>query len=119
MLRTAVHCLLALLLCLNGFLAPLAMASHTQAAMSTQQTPPCHGDMPPDGDGSATAQADPTTTHDADCCKPGHCACAQAAAATPAPLDCFRFAAADRLAPAALSARRDAPLAVALRPPIG
>lgn len=119
MLRTAVHCLLALLLCLNGFLAPLAMASHTEAMMAMQQSPPCHGDMPHDGDGNELAQPDQAKTHDAACCKPGHCACAQAAAATPAMLDCFSFAPADHLGPAAAQARRDAPLAVALRPPIG
>lgn len=119
MLRTSVNCLLALLLCLNGFLAPLAMASHSQAMVAMQQSAPCHGDMPQHGDAGAATQSDRTTMHDTDCCKPGHCACAQAAATTPATLDCLSFAPADRLGPAAVHARRDVPLAVGLRPPIG
>lgn len=84
LLRLAVRLLLALMLCLNGFLAPVAMAAHADmtaahadvaetTAAVTEKAPPCHGDAiaadaaPADhGDHGATPS----------CCKPGHCVCA-------------------------------------------
>lgn len=71
-LRLAVRLLLALTLCLNGFLAPVAMAAHADpAAAAAQKTPPCHGD----GDAAATA-AERGDHGVPSCCKPGHCMCA-------------------------------------------
>jgi hypothetical protein len=77
-LRTAVTLLLALLLCLNGFLAPVAMAAHgamTDADITAEA--PCHG-MDETADQSAgtdTASTESGTAHPS-CCKPGHCLCA-------------------------------------------
>ncbi len=77
MLRTAVTLLLALVLCLNGFLAPVAMAAHeamADAAMATEA--PCHGmDDAADPAAGDRSGADSDTTHPS-CCKPGHCLCA-------------------------------------------
>jgi hypothetical protein len=77
-LRTAVTLLLALLLCLNGFLAPVAMAAHdvmTDADVTVEA--PCHGmdevaapSAGVDTAGTASGAAHPS------CCKPGHCLCA-------------------------------------------
>lgn len=82
-LRIAVRLLLALLLCLNGFLAPVAMAAMPDAAVATAETAAaadtamhCHGDdaaaapAAPAGDGGHDHAKHPS------CCKPGHCACA-------------------------------------------
>ncbi len=73
MLRTAVTLLLALALCLNGFLAPVALTAHsamTEAAITTEA--PCHG-MDEAADLSA---GDKSGAAHPSCCKPGHCLCA-------------------------------------------
>lgn len=110
--RIAVHCLLALLLCLNGFLAPFAMAGHAQMqADETAQPASCHD--------SASEDDSAARKHDGNgCCKPGHCACAQTAATPQAAAGIVPAAAASRILVAMASARSDAPSAVALRPPI-
>lgn len=120
MLRTAVTLLLALLLCLNGFLAPVAMAAHdamTNADLATEAT--CHGmdEVTTPSAGADTAESD---TAQPSCCKPGHCLCAcvfslhllDYAFAGPAP-----GRDADLAFPTA-AALRAARLPVALRPPI-
>lgn len=112
--RIAVHCLLALLLCLNGFLAPFAMAGHAElAADATAQSAPCHGDG-----GASGHDSDPRKHDGTGCCKPGHCACAQTAAAPQAVAGIVPVVAASRILVTMASARGDAPRAVALRPPI-
>lgn len=112
--RIAVHCLLALLLCLNGFLAPFAMAGHAQlSADETTRAAPCHG-----GDGAADHDTTPRKHDGSGCCKPGHCACAQTAAAPQAVVSLIPVTAASRIVVTRVSARSDAPHAVALRPPI-
>ena len=79
MSRFAVRLLLALVLCLNGFLAPVAMAAHADmTAAVTDKAPPCHGDAAAT-DTTRAAHADSATNdHDSvpSCCKPGHCVCA-------------------------------------------
>lgn len=123
MLRTALTLLLALVLCLNGFLAPGAMAAHadmTDAEMTIGA--PCHGmdeavDLSAAGDLAGTG----SDTDHPSCCKPGHCLCAcvfslhlpgSVAAAPASGRD------ADLAFPSA-AALRAARLPVALRPPIG
>jgi hypothetical protein len=72
--RLAVRLLLALVLCLNGFLAPVAMAAHADSAnVAAKQAPPCHGD-----DAAAGTIATDRADHDGvpSCCTPGHCVCA-------------------------------------------
>lgn len=71
--RLAVRLLLALVLCLNGFLAPVAMAAHADSTtVAAQKAPPCHGD---DAAGTtATDHADRDGVPS--CCTPGHCVCA-------------------------------------------
>jgi len=82
-LRIAVRLLLALLLCLNGFVAPVAMATMPDAAVAATTATGaagtamhCHGD---DNDAAPSAPSD-DGSHDhakhPSCCKPGHCACA-------------------------------------------
>jgi len=116
-LRIAVHCLLALVLCMNGFLAPLAMAAHGDEALHAPDAtqPSCHG-----MDESATPgddEAPPPT----DCCRPGHCLCACLVSAPrldgPPPL--FLTRRGDALAPPAAQVRIAARHPVPLRPPIG
>lgn len=112
--RIAVHCLLALLLCLNGFLAPFAMAGHAQMqADETAQSAPCHG-----GDSAPEDDSSPRKHDGTGCCKPGHCACAQTVAAPQSVPSFIPVAAASRIAVVMTNARSDAPHAVALRPPI-
>lgn len=68
--RLAVRLLLALVLCLNGFFAPVAMAVHGEAA-AAETAAPCHGDAAESVVGENHDTADSTG-----CCTPGHCACA-------------------------------------------
>jgi hypothetical protein len=80
-LHIAVRLLLALLLCLNGAVAPVAMAAMPAAAVAAakaetaEPTRHCHGD-----DDAVPAAASDDAGHDhaqhPSCCKPGHCACA-------------------------------------------
>lgn len=80
-LRTALRLLLALLLCLNGAVAPVAMAAMPDATVSAAKAetsaaaPHCHGD-----EDAAPAATIDDGGHDhaqhPSCCKPGHCACA-------------------------------------------
>jgi hypothetical protein len=72
--RFAVRLLLALVLCLNGFFAPVAMAVHADPATAVaQKAPPCHGDEAPvDSASAGHAGQDGLPS----CCKPGHCMCA-------------------------------------------
>lgn len=112
--RIAVHCLLALLLCLNGFLAPFAMAGH--ASVTTDeitQSAPCHGDAAAPG-----ADSTPRKHDGGHCCKPGQCACAQTVAAPQTSVAVTPPAAASRIVVPTAGPRSDAPRAVALRPPI-
>lgn len=116
--RIAAHCLLALLLCLNGFLAPFAMAGHAQVlADETAQSAPCHGGDAAD-DGTPADESSPRKHDGSGCCKPGHCACAQTAAAPQTITSTIPVATASRIAAVMTDARSDAPRAVALRPPI-
>ena len=78
MLRFAVRLLLALVLGLNGFLAPVAMAAHADRAAATapqaeHKASPCHGD-----DAAADSASTDPAGHDStpSCCKPGLCVCA-------------------------------------------
>lgn len=78
MLRTAVTVLLALVLCLNGFLAPVAMAAHdAMTDANITAAAPCHG-MDEDNGSSASGDNAGTGSDSAhpSCCKPGHCVCA-------------------------------------------
>lgn len=68
--RFAVRLLLALVLCLNGFFAPVAVAMHGKAA-AAETAAPCHGDDTGAATGEPHDAADPSG-----CCTPGHCACA-------------------------------------------
>ncbi|HSX61299.1 MAG TPA: CopL family metal-binding regulatory protein, partial [Tahibacter sp.] len=70
--RLAVRLLLALVLCLNGFLAPVAMAAHADAAAveAAAAQPPCHGDE------AANAADEAGHADSGSCCQPGHCLCA-------------------------------------------
>jgi hypothetical protein len=82
LLRRAVSLLLALVLALNGLLAPLAMAAPTPAADTAAMEGHCHGmdasattagsEQTPD---SRHAQPDPQHPQP-DCCQQGHCLCA-------------------------------------------
>lgn len=81
MLRTAVTLLLALVLCLNGFLAPVAMAAHdamSDADLTAEA--PCHGmdevTEPSTGADTADTSGVESGTAHPSCCKPGHCLCA-------------------------------------------
>lgn len=79
MLRTALKILLAVVLCLNGFLAPVAMAAQgaADAQVQAEAAPPCHGDAVATTDTSSQAQQDgPDSPSHPDCCKRGHCLCA-------------------------------------------
>lgn len=70
----AVRLLLALVLCLNGFLAPVAVAQHADvAAAVAQDMPGCHGD---DGDGDSAPVTPANHDGAPSCCTPGHCVCA-------------------------------------------
>jgi hypothetical protein len=79
-LRTALRLLLALLLCLNGAVAPMAMAAMPDAtvsaakAESAEPAPHCHGDE--DAAPVAPSGGGHDHTKHPSCCKPGHCACA-------------------------------------------
>jgi hypothetical protein len=121
LLRLAVRLLLALLLCLNGFLAPVAMAAHADvadtAAAAAEKAPPCHGD-------ASAADAAPADHGDhgaaPSCCKPGHCVCACVFSLN------LPFAVSGTLAGRSQSvplpdaiAMQSARAAVPLRPPIG
>jgi len=122
-LRFAVRLLLTLVLCLNGFLAPVAMAAHADMANATaekaaiaQKAPPCHGD-----DTSADAATPDRSGHDTSpsCCKPGHCVCACVFSLS-LPLNAIGLSAAGSQSvplPHAV-ALRPARTAVPLRPPI-
>jgi hypothetical protein len=121
-LRTAVTLLLALMLCLNGFLAPVAMAAHdamTDAGITDEA--PCHG-MDETADPSAgddDSSAEFGTAHPS-CCKPGHCLCA-CVFSLHLPDSAFAGPASGRDADLAFStagALRAARLPVPLRPPI-
>lgn len=79
MLRTALKLLLAVVLCLNGFLTPVAMAAQMPvAAAQSEAVAPCHGDAAADAATPAgqTRQATGETPSHPDCCKRGHCLCA-------------------------------------------
>lgn len=79
MLRTALKILLAVVLCLNGFLAPVAMAAagHADAPTQAEAAAPCHGDAAADTALARQAQQDtPDSPSHPDCCKRGHCLCA-------------------------------------------
>lgn len=122
MLRTAVTLLLALVLCLNGFLAPVAMAAHADMTdVDMAIAAPCHG-MDEAVDLSAAGDTDGTgsdTVHPS-CCKPGHCLCACVFSLHLAG-SAFTGPASGRDAVVAIlpaTALRAARLPVALRPPI-
>lgn len=68
--RLAVRLLLTLVLCLNGFFAPVAMAVQGMAA-AAETSAPCHGDEADAATDEALDLADASG-----CCTPGHCACA-------------------------------------------
>jgi len=77
MLRSSVTLLLALVLCLNGFLAPAAIAAHeamADAAVATEA--PCHGMDEAADDAPGDRSAPGSDTAHPSCCKPGHCLCA-------------------------------------------
>lgn len=122
MLRIAVTVLLALVLCLNGFLAPVAMAAHdAMTDANIAAAAPCHGmdeGNGPSADGDIAGTGS-DTAHPS-CCKPGHCVCACVFSLHP-PDRVFAGPASGRNADpvfppeAALSAAR---LPVPLRPPI-
>lgn len=79
MLRTALKILLAFVLCLNGFLAPVAMAAPqpVDAPMQAEAAAPCHGDAAADATlAKQTQQGTPDAPAHPDCCKRGHCLCA-------------------------------------------
>ncbi|WP_257387419.1 CopL family metal-binding regulatory protein [Tahibacter caeni] len=80
MLRIAVRLLLALLLCFNGLVAPVAMAAMPAAAESGQSADAATAATHCRGDDAAPAPAADDGGHDhnkhSSCCKPGHCACA-------------------------------------------
>lgn len=97
MLRTATNILLAIVLCLNGFLMPVAMAQHhvaSEKASAVVADAPCHGDAAvPDmatGDMSGHAQhgekAPPSKHSTPSCCTHGQCACGCLLSASAAPV---------------------------------
>ncbi|MBL8298095.1 MAG: CopL family metal-binding regulatory protein [Rhodanobacteraceae bacterium] len=87
MLRTALTYLLAVMLSLNGFLVPVAMARHqameSPSAAEVTQAPhtACHGEATIPVDSGATtsheAQApdQSATPHGPSCCTKAHCVC--------------------------------------------
>jgi len=96
-LRTATHLLLAIVLCLNGFLMPVAMAQHhvaAQKAPAVVADAPCHGDaVVHDGamdNASEHAQHGgkaPASKHSTpSCCTHGQCACGCLLSASAAPI---------------------------------
>lgn len=96
-LRTATNILLAIVLCLNGFLMPVAMAQHhvaSEKASAVVADAPCHGDAAvPDmatGDMSGHAQhgekAPPSKHSTPSCCTHGQCACGCLLSASAAPV---------------------------------
>lgn len=114
----AVRLLLALVLCLNGFLAPVAVALHADmAAAVAQEMPRCHGDDVA-GDSAPVSPAN----HDGapSCCTPGHCLCAGVCSAS-LPVDIVAGSAMARSQTVPLPravALRPAGDSVPLRPPI-
>ncbi|WP_133821448.1 CopL family metal-binding regulatory protein [Tahibacter aquaticus] len=97
MLRTATHFLLAIVLCLNGFLMPVAMAQHHVAAEKARAAvadAPCHGDAAArdgarDGASGHTQHGEkaPASKHSTpSCCTHGQCACGCLMSAGAAPL---------------------------------
>lgn len=122
MLRLAVRLLLACVLCLNGFFAPVAMAHHGGVPAATQGTDhdgSCHESDTGDVSEHLAAPADHGGKHSDTCCKHGQCLCGCLLAAN--------VAANDLSAPYAADTRAALPIAlhvatvryaVALRPPI-
>ena len=125
MLRVAVHLLLAFVLCLNGFLTPVAMAQHADVPLAetamADHAGSCHESAPADPTAASVDQAAShgDGQHDSSCCKHGHCICGCVVAAhvpasyLPAP----RVADVRTALPVSLHVA-DARYAVALRPPI-
>lgn len=77
-LRTALKILLAVVLCLNGFLVPVAMAAPVpaDAQMQAEAAVPCHGDAADTALAKQARQGAPDSPAHPDCCKRGHCLCA-------------------------------------------
>lgn len=122
-LRLAVRLLLALVLCLNGIFAPVAMAQHgAMAAEQKEAAMPCHemaADMSMDHhDGAVHQGGAPADKHHPDCCKHGQCLCSCVAASLPALPVVVQAAAPSRLALPAIRDIAAFRYAVALRPPI-
>ena len=121
MLRLAVNLLLACVLCLNGFFAPVAMAHHGGMPAATEQASEgsCHESDAGDIADHQAAAVEHDGKHDASCCKHGQCLCGCILAANvPVDLLSASYAADTRTAlPVALHVAT-VRYAVALRPPI-
>ncbi|MEO8673415.1 MAG: CopL family metal-binding regulatory protein, partial [Tahibacter sp.] len=129
-LRTALKCLLSLVLCLNGFFVPVAMARHAGGVHAVSEVaaeaPPCHAEIAvtshdqPSAPKSVHAHGDKSASgkHGLSCCATGHCGCALSAAVLAVPSLMTPYAAAARRIDAASIEFATSRFAVPLRPPI-